>query len=371
MDRIHDGARSELPAPSGQPRRQPGLPGLTLFGMAAIGPGSVMAVWGAVSLATQGASMLAYGVGLVAMLAVAQAYARLARELPSAGSAFAFATPRLGPAAGFAAGWLILLDYLLVPSLSALFGAVALQSPWPAAPPVGFVVLLIGSAVACNLAGVRVNLRWLLVSLIATLGVVGWFSVLALQRLGVGEGPMLSWAPLWLPGGPPMSMGRHLRGAGLASAVSMTMVAGTFPAALTGQSAMARVMMAMARAGMLPSRLAHVHALTSSPALATLLGGAGALGVALIFADQMTSLVKLVSLGAMGAFALVELSLLRSACEGWRAFFSHRLAPAFGLAVLGLVVGNMDSASHLMALAWLSAGALVYASRARRGAGKR
>jgi hypothetical protein len=88
--------------------------------------------------------------------------------------------------------------------------------------------------------------------------------------------------------------------------------------------------------------------------------------VALLFADQMAALVKLVSIGAMGAFALVELSLLRSACQGWRAWFSHRLVPALGLAVLGLVVANMDSASHLMALAWLAAGALVYAIRSRR-----
>jgi amino acid transporter len=435
-----NGTCGKAAAPAGRLPRELGMPGLALFGMAAIGPGSAMAVWGEISQATQGASVLAYAVGLVAMLAVAHGYATLAREMPSAGSAFAFATARLGPTAGFAAGWLLLLDYLLVPSLSALFGAVALQSLWPAAPRVAFVVLLIASAVACNLAGVRVSVRWLLAALIGTLGVVTWFSVLAFQRLGAGEGSALSLAPLWPPGGPSMplvlgsvsiatlsylgfdaisvmsedarnpqrdvpratllalvlcglsfvlvvwlaedlsrgfaatenadaafyELARRIGGAGLATAVGMTMVVGTFPAALAGQSAMARVMMAMARAGVLPSQLARIHARSGSPALATLLGGAGALTVALIFADQMAALVKLVSIGAMGAFALVEMSLLRSACRGWRAYVSRRVVPALGLAVLGVVVWNMDSNSHIVALAWLACGALVYASGFRR-----
>jgi amino acid transporter len=419
----------------GRLRRELGLPGLALFGMAAIGPGSVMAVWGEVSHATHGVSVLAYLVGLVAMMGVAHGYGLLAQELPSAGSAFAFATARLGQVPGFAAGWLILLDYFLVPSLAALFGSVALQSLWPAVPQPVFLVLLIGSVTACNVAGVRVSARWLLATLLVSIGVVAWFCLVALSTLLRGDGPVPSWSPLWPAGGPPMalvlgsvsiatlsylgfdavsamsedardpqrdvraatllalascgalfitvawlaedlsrgapapaspevaflSLCRHIGGPALATAVAVVLVLGTFPAALAGQSAMSRVSMAMARAGVLPERLSRVHGPTGSPVAAALVGGAGALAVALLFAGHIATLVRLLSIGAMGAFVLVEVSLLRTPipARGWGAQLGYRAIPVFALLVLGTVIAFMDSTSHVLALIWLLAGAIV------------
>jgi len=54
-------------------------------------------------------------------------YAAMSRAFPVAGSVYAYAQRGLSETAGFFAGWLILLDYLLIPALLYLISAVALQ----------------------------------------------------------------------------------------------------------------------------------------------------------------------------------------------------------------------------------------------------
>ena len=61
------------------------------------------------------------GVGhLIAMLAIsftAVSYGRMAAAFPEAGSAYAYASRAIHPAAGCLAGWVMILDYLLMPML--------------------------------------------------------------------------------------------------------------------------------------------------------------------------------------------------------------------------------------------------------------
>ena len=70
---------------------------------------------------------LAYLVGLVGMFFTALSYAAMSRAFPLAGSVYTYAQRGLHEIAGFFSGWLILLDYILVPSLLYLFSAVALR----------------------------------------------------------------------------------------------------------------------------------------------------------------------------------------------------------------------------------------------------
>ena len=55
------------------------------------------------------------------MAFTAWSYAEMSRVVPHAGSVFAYATEGLGRPAGFLAGWLAMLDYLLIPSVAYLF----------------------------------------------------------------------------------------------------------------------------------------------------------------------------------------------------------------------------------------------------------
>ena len=64
------------------------------------------------------------------MILTALSYAMLARQFPVSGSAYSYATYTLGPYCGFLAGWLIILDYILIPSLACILAVV---------PPAGSV----------------------------------------------------------------------------------------------------------------------------------------------------------------------------------------------------------------------------------------
>ena len=57
------------------------------------------------------------------MVFTAMAYAQMAKSFPLAGSVFSYVGRGIHPSAGFFAGWAILLDYLLVPTLLYVFAA--------------------------------------------------------------------------------------------------------------------------------------------------------------------------------------------------------------------------------------------------------
>ena len=65
-----------------------------------------------------------------------------------AGSVFAYASEGLGRTTGFMAGWLAMLDYLLIPSVAYLFSGIALHALVPSVP--AWVFTLIAFAATDN-----------------------------------------------------------------------------------------------------------------------------------------------------------------------------------------------------------------------------
>jgi amino acid transporter len=103
--------------------------------------------------------------------------------------------------AGFFSGWLILLDYILVPALLYLFSVVALRPLLPGVPAWLWLVLFIAFNATVNLVGIaltaRVN-RYMLLMELATLALFVGFGLAALYG-GAGAGH-LTWAPLYNSG---------------------------------------------------------------------------------------------------------------------------------------------------------------------------
>src|SRR4029077_7044521 len=116
---------------------------LVVYGMIFMGPIAPSSVFGFVWNDARGMVPLAYVVGLVGMYFTAMSYASMSRAFPMAGSVYSYVQRGLHDVPGFFAGWLILLDYILVPALLYIFSAVALQPLLPAVPDwiwlVGFV----------------------------------------------------------------------------------------------------------------------------------------------------------------------------------------------------------------------------------------
>ena len=107
---------------------------------------------------------------------------------------------RIERIAGFFSGWLILLDYILVPSLLYLFSAAALRPIFPGVPVWLWLGAFISFNAAVNMIGIqftaRVN-RYMLVLELLTLGL---FLVLGLITLYSGAGAgALTLKPIYDP----------------------------------------------------------------------------------------------------------------------------------------------------------------------------
>ena len=100
---------------------------LVIYGMIFMVPIAPYSPFGFVWNDARGMVPLAYLVGLIGMLFTAMSYAEMSRAFPLAGSVYTYAQRGLSEIAGFFSGWLILLDYILVPALLYLFSAAALN----------------------------------------------------------------------------------------------------------------------------------------------------------------------------------------------------------------------------------------------------
>jgi amino acid transporter len=174
---------------------------LLIYGMVFMVPIAPYSVYGFVWEASHGMVPLAYLIGLTGMIFTALSYAAMSGAFPLAGSVYTYAQRGLHEVAGFFSGWLILLDYILVPALLYLFSVVALRPLVPQVPAWLWLVLFISFNATVNLVGIeltaRVN-RYMLIMELATLALFVGFGLAALYR-GAGAGH-LTWAPLYNSG---------------------------------------------------------------------------------------------------------------------------------------------------------------------------
>ena len=167
---------------------------LIVYGLLFIGPLAPVGVFGVLDAATGGAAALVYVAATIAMAFTAWSYAEMSRVVPHAGSVFAYASEGLGDAAGFAAGWLAMLDYLLIPSVAFLFSGIALHALVPSVPAWAFTVLSFAVATVFNLAGVGVAARAGFVVLVVEIAVLVVFVAAGLVVLATAgpSRPLLS-----------------------------------------------------------------------------------------------------------------------------------------------------------------------------------
>ena len=173
---------------------------LIVYGMIFMVPIAPYSVFGFVWADAKGMVPLAYLVGLVGMFFTAMSYAAMSRAYPLAGSVYTYAHRGLHEVAGFFSGWLILLDYILVPALLYLFSAVALRPILPAVPDWVWLLGFISFNAVVNLIGIRVTARVNWAMLIMELVTLALFVVLGLFALYHGQGAGgLSWKPVYDP----------------------------------------------------------------------------------------------------------------------------------------------------------------------------
>lgn len=184
--------------PSGRPtatalRRALSLRDLVVFGMLFIGPLATVGFFGVLDAQADGAVALVYLLATLAMGCTAWSYAQMSRVVPHAGSVFAYASHALGPRAGFIAGWMAMLDYLLLPAVAYLISGIAVHALVPAVPAWVFTVVAFVLTTGLNLVRVDVAARVGRLVLFAELAVLALFVVSAIVVLTL-HGPHRTWS---------------------------------------------------------------------------------------------------------------------------------------------------------------------------------
>ena len=420
---------------------------LIVYGLLFIGPLAPVGVYGVLDARTSGAVALVYVAATVAMAFTAWSYAEMSRVVPHAGAVFAYATAGIGPLAGFLAGWLAMLDYVLIPSVAYLFSGIALHALVPGVPAWAFTVAAFVGTSVLNFSGVRVAARAGFVVLVIELIVLAVFllagalvlgnvgparpltspflglgaleasavanavSVAVLSYLGFDAiasfaeehdgdarhvGQAIGWclavagvafvAQTWMAAAlspltpdalaaAPARQGtafydvtRAAIGGWLATVLAVTKAVGPMFAAMTGQAAAARLLYGMARDGRLPAALAEVDEARGVPRTALVVTAALTLVVSVWAArrdDGLGLLVSIVDMGALSAFLLLHLSVLGYFVAGRRGGVWHVVVPVAGIAVIAWVLVEASTLAQGVALAWLAAGLVAWAVRAR------
>ena len=121
----------------------------------------------------------------------------MSRAFPMAGSVYTYAGRGIAAPGGFLAGWMILLDYVLVPGLLYLIAAIAMNCLVSAVPVwlwlVGFVVL----NTVVNYMGIEITARVNKIMLVAELIVLAIFIVIGIVALSHGKGRGFDFSPLY------------------------------------------------------------------------------------------------------------------------------------------------------------------------------
>ena len=171
---------------------------LIVYGLAYIAPITPLSTLGFVWESSKGLIALAYVLGGVCMYFTARSYAIMTETVPSAGSVYGFARHCLGAYPGFLAGWLILLDYLLIPAFVYVLIAVALGTLLPGVDRSVWIVIMVATTLTINWFGVTVTTRANFIAVIIQSIVMFAFLALAMVALSHGKGTgHLSLAPFW------------------------------------------------------------------------------------------------------------------------------------------------------------------------------
>jgi hypothetical protein len=177
--------------------RSLGFTDLLVYGLVFMVPIAPFGIFGGVFAGSGGIVALTSVIGMVAMMFTALSYSEMSRAFPMAGSVYTYAGRGIGAPVGFLCGWMILLDYVLVPGLLYLIASIAMHSLVAAVPVwlwlAGFVVL----NTVVNYLGIEMTARVNKVMLTGELLVLAVFLAVGVWALADGRGRGFDMTPLF------------------------------------------------------------------------------------------------------------------------------------------------------------------------------
>src|SRR6476620_11104936 len=390
---------------------------LLVYGLIFMVPIAPFGIFGSVFQASGGMVALVYAIGGLAMAFTAASYSQISRAFPMAGSVYTYAGRGIAQPVGFIAGWMILLDYVLVPGLLYLIAAIAMNSIlsgvpvwlWLVGELIVLAIFLVIGVVALSSGKGRgwdftpiynsdtfsLQLVFGAVS-IAVLSFLGFDGISTLAEenrdsaRSIGKAMIAAlalagvlfivqtWiAALLVPNPDQLIAEGDAAGTAFYDAAEVagghwlavltavaTAIAWGFANSLVAQAATSRLLYAMARDHQLPGFLAKVHPVRRVPVNATLVVAVISVALGLYMNsrdDGITLLSTLVNFGALTAFLLLHVSVVwhfigrRKSRDYWR----HLIVPAIGFGILLYVIINAQVAAQRLGFVWLGVGVAI------------
>lgn len=194
-------ALGETIGSSGELKRILRLRDLIFYGIVLIMPIAPIPLFGLVQQLSEGHAVTTILVAMIAMMLTAYSYGRMATQYPMAGSAYTYVSKGIHPIAGFLVGWAMLLDYLLVPLICTIYGALTLHRLFPEVPYAVWCALIVVSITGINLKGIRATANTNFMMMVAAFVVVVPFLALAVHWLFMRQGwsGLVSIQPFYNP----------------------------------------------------------------------------------------------------------------------------------------------------------------------------
>lgn len=175
---------------------------LVAFGLAYINLMGIFILYGLATQMTQGMMALAFLIATVAMGLTAWSYAAMSRQFIAAGSVYTYVAKTFNPASAFAVGWVVMLDYIVLPLLNFLLIGLYLHQLMPSIPQWIFSLLAMAVITGLAIKGVSESAR--VGSITTLLGVVfiavfAGYLVVAITTDGQGVGSLFNLSGFFTP----------------------------------------------------------------------------------------------------------------------------------------------------------------------------
>lgn len=125
---------SDAAAATPRLKRVLGLWDLIYYGIILISPIAAVPMFGEAQVLSKGHAVTTLLAAMVAMMATAVSFGRMATVYPSAGSVYTYVSRGFNPHIGFIVGWAMFLEYLIQPMQNSLYAALTIQRLMPAIP---------------------------------------------------------------------------------------------------------------------------------------------------------------------------------------------------------------------------------------------
>ena len=333
---------------------------LTVYGllfMVIIAPHSI---FGYVNRDAQGMAPLVYLVGFCAMFFTALSYVQMAKRFPIAGSVYSYVQRGVNPHVGFLAGWLILLDYVFVPSLLYIFVGNWCQSLIPQIPGWVWILIFIAVNTAINIKGIETTARVDMFFFVVEIGIVLIIVIGGLKYvLGGGGAGELTMTPIYQADKVNLTF---IATACTIAALNFTGFDGISTLAEEVSEPEKNVGRAILNALVVIGTvffLAKVHPKFRTPYVAILLIGVVSLACTIIFTDEQ--LTKLVNFGAISSFMMLNLAVIwfffvKEQRRSGMDLVNYLVYPLAGTLILLYVWSGFDHLTQILGFSWLAVG---------------